>query len=392
MLAPLEQKLAVVRDVVLLLLRRAQIVGIDVLKPDEHPLDASSHRLLDETRDLVARRVDLDDEAGVDALLAQRDQPVEDRLPVAVASQIVVGDEKVANAVRDIDAHQRFDVVGAAIARLAALNVDDGAERAQERTAASGVEARDHAERAPDALRRHVRPRRAFEPGKVVQIVVDRLELARGGVAQHFVEPPLRLARVKRNAEVERVIERLRPLRQHRQASGDVEAADDDWHSGRPHRACAVHHPRVLIRLHPDEADHPEPAVIFDLADDLVRPDAGIGLVNGEDLDVHVLAKDLVFHAFLGDAEQAGERVGRQRRLPPLDDIALVVVMRRLDEKKQKSSAIGDIRHSGSPRNYGPPESCPRPRLLTTPTVNSLWPNAQSGAGSGRRRRPGDID
>ena len=79
----------------------------------------------------------------------------------------------------------------------------------------------------------------------------------------------------------------------------------------------------ILIRLHADEADHAEAAVVLDLADDAVRPDAGVGLVDGEDLDVHVLAKDLIFHAFLGDAEQAGERIGRQRRLPPLDDVAL---------------------------------------------------------------------
>ena len=102
-LAPLEQELAIVGDVVLLLLRRRQIVGIDVLKPDEHPLDARRHRLLDEAGNLVAGRVDLDDEARVDALLAQFDQPVEDRFPVAIAGEIVVGDEEVADAVGDID-------------------------------------------------------------------------------------------------------------------------------------------------------------------------------------------------------------------------------------------------------------------------------------------------
>src|SRR5271155_392465 len=102
------------------------------------------------------------------------------------------------------------------------------------------------------------------------------------------------------------------------------------------------------------------------------RADAGVGLVDGEDLDVHVLAKDLVFHAFLGDSEQAGERIGRQRRLPPLDDVALVVVVRRLDEKKQKPSTFGDIRHCGSPRNYGRLNLAPRSPLLATPTVTSL--------------------
>ena len=115
-LAPFEQKLAIVGDVVLLLLRRGQIVGIDVLKPDEHPLDARGDRFLDEAGDLVAGGVDLDDEARVDALLAQFDQPVEDRFPVAIAGEIVVGDEEVAHPIGDIDAHQRLDVVGGAIA------------------------------------------------------------------------------------------------------------------------------------------------------------------------------------------------------------------------------------------------------------------------------------
>ena len=112
MLAPLKQKLAIVGDVVLLLFRRGQIVGIDVLQPDKYSLDAGGHRLLDEAGDLVAGRVDLNDEARVDALLAQFDQPVENRFPVAVAGKIVVGDEEVADAVSNIDAHERFDVVG----------------------------------------------------------------------------------------------------------------------------------------------------------------------------------------------------------------------------------------------------------------------------------------
>ena len=108
MLAPLEQEFAIVGNVVLLLLRRRQIVGIDVLQPDEHPLDARRHRLLDEAGNLVAGRVDLDDEARVDALLAQFDQPVEDQFPVAIAGEIVVGNEEVADAVGDIDPHQEL--------------------------------------------------------------------------------------------------------------------------------------------------------------------------------------------------------------------------------------------------------------------------------------------
>ncbi len=287
-LAPLEQKLAIVGNVVLLLLRRGQIIGVDVLEADEYSLDARRHRLLDEAGNLVAGRVDLDDEARVDALRAQFDQPVEDRFPVAIAGEIVVGDEEIAHAVGDIDPHQLLDVIGRAIARLAPLHVDDGAEGAEEGTAASGVEARDHAERAAHPLRRHVGAGRAFKPRQIVEVIVDGLQLARRRVAQDFVEPSFRFARIERNAEVERRFERIRRLRQHGETAGDMESADDHRHARRPKRPGAIHHPRELIRLHADESDHAEAAVVLYLAGDSVHPDTGVGLVDGEDLDVHV--------------------------------------------------------------------------------------------------------
>src|SRR5262249_33269317 len=84
-LLPVQQHLAILGDAVLLLFRRQKVVGIDVLQPDEHPAYAGTRRFLDEAGDFVAQRVDLDDEMESLALvLAQRDQPVENRLPVAV--------------------------------------------------------------------------------------------------------------------------------------------------------------------------------------------------------------------------------------------------------------------------------------------------------------------
>ena len=70
-------------------------------------------RLFDEVRDAVDERVDLDDEVELQALaLAQLDQAVEDRLPVLVAREIVVGDEEMIDALGDVGAHDRLDVVG----------------------------------------------------------------------------------------------------------------------------------------------------------------------------------------------------------------------------------------------------------------------------------------
>jgi hypothetical protein len=70
----------------------------------------------------VARRVDLDDQADIELLAdAKLDQPVEDRLPVFVTGEIVVGDEEAVDALRDIAADDLLDVVGRAPPRLAAL-------------------------------------------------------------------------------------------------------------------------------------------------------------------------------------------------------------------------------------------------------------------------------
>jgi hypothetical protein len=44
------------------------------------------------------------------------DQPVEDRFPVLVAREIVVGDEELGDALRGVRPHDLLDVVGRAVA------------------------------------------------------------------------------------------------------------------------------------------------------------------------------------------------------------------------------------------------------------------------------------
>ena len=55
--------------------------------------------------------VDLNQKAGPEPLLAKFNEPIEDRLPVSVAGEIVVGDEETRNALRRIQAHDLLDVV-----------------------------------------------------------------------------------------------------------------------------------------------------------------------------------------------------------------------------------------------------------------------------------------
>ena len=163
-LLPGQQHLAVFGDLVLPLLGRHQVGRIDILKPDEDAADARALALLDEVRQLVAERVDLDDQREVNLLdLAQMDQPVEDLLPVLVAGEVVVGDEKSEQPLPDVDPDDLLDVVGGAAARFAPLHVDDGAERALVGTAAAGVEARHRACGAPHALALEQRDRRALD-------------------------------------------------------------------------------------------------------------------------------------------------------------------------------------------------------------------------------------
>ena len=150
-------------------------------------------RLLDEVRDLVAERVDLDGEADVRMpSLRSCDQAVEQRSPsrwlrAKLSSVMKKRLMPCASLSRMIFSRSSGD----AEAALAALHVDDGAERALVGAAAAEIDARQrcrrcarHACAAGTAAAR--RQRR-----QVVHEVVERLERAVPGVAQHLVEPAL---------------------------------------------------------------------------------------------------------------------------------------------------------------------------------------------------------
>ena len=104
---------------------------------------ACSCGFVDEVRDLMAERVDLDGELEPHTeLLAKLGDPVEDRIPVPVCGPVVVRQKVLANAALEIGADQTLDIIGGPMARRTTLNVDDRAEAAQERAATTGVEAR----------------------------------------------------------------------------------------------------------------------------------------------------------------------------------------------------------------------------------------------------------
>ena len=119
-------------------------------------------------------------QGDLDALvLLELDDAVEELFPMAVARHVVVGDEERRDALLVVLADDRFEIVGVAEAALAALHVDDGAERALERAAAAEVEARLLALVARQRGRRQMRRRRVLDARQVVHVVVERASACR---------------------------------------------------------------------------------------------------------------------------------------------------------------------------------------------------------------------
>jgi hypothetical protein len=189
-----EQEPAVLGDLVLALLGAEEVLRVDVLEAEERGLDPGERAFLDEARDAVAQGIDLNREAEREAFdPAQIDQPIEDRLPILVAGEIVVGDEEFAKSLGVVRSNDFFDIVGRAAPGFPALHVDDGAERALVGAAPAGVEACGVPKRAADHVRGQYRTRDALYPRQVVHMVVEGPERADIGVLQHPFEPSFRL-------------------------------------------------------------------------------------------------------------------------------------------------------------------------------------------------------
>src|SRR5262249_28656295 len=149
-------------------------------------------RLLDKVRDAVAERIDLDDELQTEPLLLSHlDQPVKDRLPVAIAGEIVVGDKEAKDALGEVGTHQALDIVGVAPARLAPLHIDDCAEAALEWAAAPGVKGADRLAVAPHDVERQERGDLLLQPREILHEIVDGLQPSFEGVGKEPGEPAL---------------------------------------------------------------------------------------------------------------------------------------------------------------------------------------------------------
>src|SRR5215207_4799508 len=115
-----------------------------------------------------------------------------------------------------------------------------------------------------------------------------------------------------------------------------MEAADDDREAGGTKWPGDVHGTRKLVRLHANKPDHAEAAVARQLRDDSLQIDARVGLVDRRDVDGDVGPEHLPLRGINREAVNGRERVRWHSRAQPLNDVTVVVVMRRLDQDELK--------------------------------------------------------
>ena len=117
-----------------------------------------------------------------------------------------------------------------------------------------------------------------------------------------------------------------------------MKAANDDGDAGLAERPRDIERARILVGLHADQPDHAEAIGLAEPAQELWDVDAGVGLVDDIDLDVDIRPEHLALGAIERHAVQRGERVGRDQPAPPANDIAVVMVMRRLDQHDMEAT------------------------------------------------------
>ena len=95
---------------------------------------------------------------------------------------------------------------------------------------------------------------------------------------------------------------------------------------------------RVLVRLHADQAEQAEIAVLAEALDQFLDIDPGVGLVDDVDVDLDVLTEDVSLGRIERQPVDGGERIRRDQRPPPTDNVPVVVIMRRFNEDELKSA------------------------------------------------------
>jgi hypothetical protein len=99
--------------------------------------------------------------------------------------------------------------------------------------------------------------------------------------------------------------------------------------------------------LHADETDQAEAAEPLEVGDDLLRLDPRIGLIERRHVDGHVGPQHLALGGVDREPIERSQRVRRHDRTEPLNHVAVVVVMRWLDQDQLKAALRSNaVRHT----------------------------------------------
>src|ERR1051325_8435447 len=107
-------------------------------------------------------------------------------------------------------------------------------------------------------------------------------------------------------------------------------SARGDWFDCTP--ASMTMTPPAVSLLRAEEQDHAA-AGFLDHPRQPLRADARVGLVEGVNVERDAVAQDPALRAVARQPVQRRQRVRRDRRAQPLDDVAIVVVVRWLDQR-----------------------------------------------------------
>ncbi len=130
-----------------------------------------------------------------------------------------------------------------------------------------------------------------------------------------------------------------------------MEAAHDHLDAGIEEGPADIDRAGELVRLHADETDHGAVRG-FQPLEQLLEADDRIGLVDHIDLDVDVVADDLPRAAVVDQAIDRCEGIRGYGGAEPLDDVAVIVVVRRLYQNDEKS--LGARHFPPKARRYQP--------------------------------------
>src|SRR5262249_8906944 len=130
-----------------------------------------------------------------------------------------------------------------------------------------------------------------------------------------------------------------------------MKAADRHRDASLTQRLGEVERARELVRLNSDQHHHAI-AGDADHRGKTIAADARIGLVKRMNVDLDIRPEHAPLGAILRETVERGERSRRYRGTQPLDDVAIVVVMRRLHQYEAKV-LLAAPSHSEPPRAPG---------------------------------------